>query len=369
MKTRITLTFASSLALLSGLGCSGGSSSEPETGTVMAPQCESASYLAFDSANHESQDIRLQAHADITELLKEAATDLDEDNASDAADKIAEAREIYTDVSLSADLRTKVQGRLDQHVDGDPLQGDRLDDTIIAWLDHAADAETGLEVDLAAQWIDKTLSEFFFLSVHHELLEGAREKWDEAYGYFGSGPENSEGSLLGLALTAFKRDSTNGTSLEPRVYNNFIDGSCVIATALDESDEESMDVMDHDELGDIVMDIDTDMQKVLAMSVGHEAYEMDELLEVDADERDNAEIFVKAAELTPFFVPLERIMLDRGGDSAERAEAIREIIDAWPVSDPENLDLENTDWIDEVGEGAEEIIEAVEAEFDVDVKG
>lgn len=368
MKATTTLTFASTLALITSLGCSsGGSGSDPETGTVTAPQCASSSYVAFDSANHANQDIRLAVHEEIVELLEDAAADLDSDKASDAADKIAEARDLYEDGSLSADFRTKVKSRVDEHLADEPSVGEQLDSTIVAWLDFAANASTALEASVAAEWVDKTIAEFLFLSVHHEMLEGTRENWDEGYGYYGSGPDNREGALLGFAAFALKSDGINGTNLEPTIYNNLIDGSCHIETALSDSGDDTLDMTAHDDLSDIVESIDMDMQRVLALSVGHEAYEMEEGLE--ADDPDTDAIIGETSELIPLFLPLERIMLERGGESAERAELIRELIDQMPLNDPENVDLDDTSWIDDLGDAPEQIIDALETEYDIEVKG
>lgn len=356
----LALAFSGTLACSSDDGAGGG-------GASSSPQCESNSYVAFDSANHASQDVRVATHTKLNALLSGAATDLASSDTAAAAKKFADAKTLYTDPVASASLQEKVQGRLDEHVAGNPLQGDRMDATIVKWLDFGAKAQTELEATVAKQWVDKTLTEFFFLSVHHELLLGEREKWDEAFGYFGSGANNQESGLQGLASTAFKRDATNGTSLESTIYNALIDGSCELDQALTAAGSTSIDVKSSAKLLSTVDTIDVSMQKVLAYSAGHEAFEMRELLE--ASPRDDAEITVKAAELIPFFIPLERIMQDKGGESAQRASSIRAAIDAMPVSDPASIDLTSTAWIDALGTAPDTIIKALEAEYGIVIKG
>ena len=364
-KQAITVIALSALVLGA---CSGGDeSSEPETGSATLPQCSSNTYVSFDSGNHANQEVRLQTHASLGSLMKEAAALHADGNTSGAAQKFSEAKALYTDPVASAKLQEKVQGRLDEHLAGAPSQGDRLDGTIIAWLDKGAAATNELEATIARQWVDKTLTEFFFLSVHHEILAGTKKNWDEGFGYYGSGVDNAESNLLGLAQTAHKRDATNGTNMEAEIYNGLIDGSCELGTELQASGADALELSSVPALKALVDDIDMNMQLVLAYSAGHEAFEMAEVLE--ASPRDDAELFIKAAELIPFFLPLERIMLERGGESAERAKQIRGYLDAMPVSDPATLDVTDTTWIDALGDAPQNIINALEAEYGIDIKG
>jgi hypothetical protein len=352
MVRRILIAFAAPLAVIGALACSS-EDEGPEQNSGLAPQCTSSTYVSFDSGNHANQEIRLQTHAKLISLMKEA--------------KFSEAKQLYMDPVPSANLREKVQGRLDEHVAGAPSQGDRLDGTIVAWLEFAVDAPSALESTVARQWVDKTLTEFFFLSVHHEIIAGTRKNWDEGFGYYGSGVDNSESGLLGLAATARKRDDTNGTYLQAEIYNGLIDGSCSLDNGLRSAGADKIAVESVPELATLVASMDLAMQKVLAYSVGHEAFGMRELLA--ATPRDDDGITVKAAELIPFFIPLERIMKDKGGDSATRAAEIRSLIDEMPVADPSKLDVSDTTWIDGLGDAPDRILDAIEAEYGIVVKG
>jgi hypothetical protein len=368
MKTNLLMATGFLVALGGVIACSsddggGGGGTKPGT----SPQCQTSTYLAFDSANHASQDTRVAAHTQMNTLMTGAAADLKAGDATAAAKKFTDARALYADPVASAKLQEKVRGRLDEHVPGDPLQGDRMDATIVAWLEYGAKAQTELEAKVAKQWVDKTLSEFFFLSVHHEILLGARPKWDEGFGYFGSGPSNDEAKLQGLASTAFKRDSTNGTNLGPSIFNSFIDGSCELDTALRAEKLETLDPLASAKLAPLVEAIDRDLQKVLAFSVGHEAFEMRDLAK--ASPRDDAETTIKAAELIPFFIPLERIMNAKGGESAKRAGEVRAVLDKIPLSDPKTFAPADTAWIDALGTGPDTILSALEAEYGIVIKG
>jgi hypothetical protein len=317
------------------------------------PQCGSASYVAFDSANHENQDLRVQAYEDMIALMNAAKED-----PSQAAANFAEARDLYVN---TASLQEKVQGRNDDHLEGQPNIGADMDAVILAALANGEGAANALEVNLAKQAVDKTMIEFFFLSVFHEMVLGAAEKWDEAYGYFGSGENNSEADAEGLAKVALKRDGDNGTTLKDEIFYGLVDGSCALAGALKE-DGPQVDVFAVDAIKDQVELTDLAMQKVLAFSVGHEAFDMVDLqaqLVVDENDQDARDsMLVKLAELEPYFIPLERLMIARGGDSQTRANTIREEIDAALSDDTEA-------WMDSFD--ADGVLSAVEAEYGIDV--
>lgn len=314
--------------------------------------CSSSAYIAFDSANHANQDIRLATYADMNDLMK--------------AGEFTAARELYQDADASAKLQEKVQGRKDEHIADAPVQGERMDATILAWLDAGAATDDELVLGVAKQWVDKTLGEFFFLSVHHEILAGARKNWDEALGYFGSSTDNDEGDLIGLASTAAKRDGNNGTTLETDIYNNLILGACELDRALGADGESVGELSDAPDLQAVIDNIDVAMIEVLAYSVGHEAFEMEELAQ--ATEVDAAKLTIKAAELGAFFIPVERIMVERGGESATRAQTIRTLIDAMADFDPEAPDFSDDSWMQDMGDAPATIIETLETEFEIDIK-
>lgn len=320
----VTMTVSAALSACAPGNVSGDAGPEDQP-----PQCDGAEYVAFDAANHANQDLRVQAYVDMMALLDEAKAD-----PSLASAKFTAAEDLYLNTASLAD---KVQGRNDDHLESPTNVGADLHATLLAGFDAGKSASTALEVSLAKQAVDKTLIEFFFLSVHHEMLLGARDKWDEAYGYFGSGPANAEADLKALASVAKKRDDGNGTQLGSTIFNGLVDGTCELARILEAEGKEEIDPREHDALWTIIEETDLAMQKVLAFSAGHEAFEMVEIQgDLAADPTNQAlidEMYVKLAELNPYFRPLERIMSDKGGDSLARAGEIRAAIDAALADD------------------------------------
>lgn len=363
----VCVSLALSLAACGGEEGDGGGGaaaggSGPGTGDQPL-QCSGDGYVAFDAANYQNQILRVGAYVEMNEKMKAAASaDPFDPDANRAA--FEQAKKLYEE---TASFRDKVKGRVDDHLPDKPNVGAELDARIIEWLDKGAQAQDGLAATIARQWVDKSLAEFFFLSVHHEMVQGATKNWDEAFGYFGAPEDNDEGGRKGLAAIATKRDGTNGTTLELDIYNGLIDGSCELARALAEAGTDKIDYTTVPALKGIVEDTDRAMQEVLAYSAGHEAFEMVELQqELAADPGDpevQAEMWVKLAELDPYFRPLERLMIARGGDSKTRAEEIRALLDAaW-----QGWEARDGAWMP--GFDAAGIVDRLEAEYGIDVKG
>ncbi len=316
-------------------------------------QCTGGGYTAFDQANHANQDLRVGAYVQMVDLMNQAKAD-----PAQAEALFTQAEDLYIN---TASLQAKVQGRKDDHLSSQPAVGVQLDETIMAGFASGKLATTTFEVNLAKQAVDKTMIEFFFLSVYHELQAGSRAHWDEAFGYYGSGANNDD--ARGFAKLADKRDATNGTNLRAEIFNAVVDGSCELAKALDETGTDEIDNNNHPSVLVAIDAIDSRMQVALAYSVGHEAYEMDELLQGaagDLTEEDQEAVWIKLVELEHYFRPLERIMQAAGGESATRAQSIRTILDQTSMS--------ATDWMP--GFDASIIIDLLEAEFSgIEIRG
>lgn len=337
------------------VACSGSDDDDGDDVTTQPIQCRTAEYVAFDAANHANQDIRIAAYTEMVDRMKAAQEDPTTANA------------VFTDlqenVYTRADLRSKIQGRNDDHFDPPRPVGMELDMRIMAGFEAGKTATTAIDVALARQQVDKTLIHFMYLSVYHEMVLGKRSKWDEAYGYYGAPSDNAEGGRQALAAVATKRDGDNGTNLAASIFNGIIDGSCEMAKALDASGEEELVVADVASLDAVVKQVDEDMLKVLAYSVGHEAFDMVEIQTAaqgnfDADQQDTMRI--KLAELDPYFAPLERLMNEAGGDSAMRATMIRNMIDAAYADT-------TLGWMGTFD--AQGVIDMMEAEYGIDVRG
>lgn len=348
--TSLTLT-ATVAVLIAVPGCPVNNEIPPPPAGV-APQCEGAGYTAFDVANHAEQDARLGAYEQIKVLLEEAVADN-----SLAAARFVTAQALYRD---TAELQGKVQGRTDDRLPGRPNVGAELDVRIMAAFADGAAATSPRAIAIAAESIDKALVEFLYLSVFHELVQGQAAKWDEAFGYYGSGADNGLDAVRGFAGVAKRRDADNGTALEAQIFQALVDGSCTLATRLAADEVETIDVLNEPDMSAEIDEIDGAMRAVLALSVGHEAFEIGELqaalsaAPADAAMLDDAR--VKLVELDAFFRPLERLLRAEGGE--DEAELLRAPIDAA-------LDDDGDAWVDSFDAAA--VIAHVENVFGVDV--
>ena len=362
--TSLWLVTLGALALFAGCDEADDEPESPGGASAERPlQCDSDGYVAFDAANYSNQLLRVQAHAEIAGSLK-AAIAVEPFDATGVRAAFAAAKATYED---TASLREKVQGRGDDHFEDSPNVGAELDATIMEWLAVGEAAEDALTATLARQWVDKTLIHFFFLSVYHELVAGKTDKWDEAFGYFGAPVDNAEGDRAGLAGVATKRDATNGTALAAEAYNGLLEGSCALALGLEAAGAESLDWREVPAVKSAVESVDLVMQEALAYSVAHEAFEMAELQETLAatpdDAEASAEMWIKLAELDPYFRPIEALMTAAGGASATRAAEIRAALDAaWA-----GWEARDGSWMGSFD--AAGIVERLEAEYSIDVKG
>ena len=344
------------------VGCKQDAATGADNGS--SPQCANPDgYIAFDVADYQAQDVRLSVYDDILALMDSAVA---KDGSVDGS-YFDKAKVLYKNATKSADLRSKVLERLDEHVAGSPLQGERLDSTLLSFFDFGAAATTAREAQVAATWVRFTLVEFFFLSVHHEMEDPTREHWDEALGYFGSHSDNDEANVQGLAQLATERDAANNTDLRAEIFNDFIDGACILDEALMKADVETLPLSKIPELGDTVDNIDLNLQKVLAFTAGHDAIEVRDLLEAGGMDVDG--LMVEATELVTLFIPLERIMNDRGGKSAQRATQLRQLIDMLPMANgtPDASALQDQAWFENFD--PTQIVILLEAEYDISIKG
>lgn len=319
-------------------------------------QCGTAEYVAFDAANHANQDLRVAAFADMTTAMAQGYAE--PFSPATAAAKFSEAQGLYEN---TAELRAKVQGRTDDHFDDKPNVGMEIDAVIMEGFEEGKTATTALAANLAKQKVEKTMIRFFYLSIYHEMVAGKAKNWDEGYGYYGANSTNQESSRKGFSSVATKRDSNNGTSLAAEIFNGLVDGSCELAKALDAADADSVDWKSVPALKTTVETTDRKMQEVLAYSAGHEAFDMVEIQAVLATDPDApADMWIKLAELDPYFAAIEPLMIARGGESAARATRIRAQIDAaWADR--------SGGWM--AGFEAQMVIDDLEAEYGIDVRG
>ncbi len=247
------------LSMLLLVACTSDTEDTADSGDTLA-DC-TAPYAPFDAANYDNQVLRVGAYEQIVAIRKSddfAAADFDE------------IESLYVD---TASLSQKVEGRTDDHdwasveAIGPVLHG--------AITDAIAAGKADTEIKVQGQIIDKTLQNFFALSIFHEgtksdddakTLEEAQAGWDEAFGYFGISNDGQD--TTGISNTLSKRDVEFGTSLTDGVFNALVDGRC----ALEGGDREgALEARDEADLA---------ILQGFALSVVHEmdAYDEDPLI-------------------------------------------------------------------------------------------
>lgn len=365
MRMRVGALLSSVASLVVLAGCPVENQIPPPPNGEEPVQCSGTGYTAFDVANHAEQDARVGAYTEIKALLEAAVEEPEL-----AAARFVEAQAIYTE---TAELAGKVEGRTDDHLDGRPNVGAEVHARIAAAFADGAGATTSLEAAIAAETIDKALTEFFFLSVYHELVQGQADKWDEAFGYFGAPADNDLTLVQGFASVANRRDLNNGTALEAAIFQGLVDGSCTLAQKLAEQGVETVDVLNDEEMRAHIDAIDVAMREVLAYSVGHEAFVIGEVQQAVAAAPDEAtanlardEARIALVELDGFFRPLERLMLAEGeGDDGATGATGATIAGALRAEIDAGLDDDTGAWVDAFD--ATGVIERIETHFEIDV--
>ena len=285
-----------------------------------SPQCEGSAYTAFDLEHLQGPTAQIADQTQMQALLEEALGD-----SALAADRFAAAQALYAQ-RLQAAVRSAADDRL---ATGTPV-GSAIDERIVSALAAGAAATTEFDIELAAETIDKALTHFFFVSVLQELGQGEAEHWDRAFAYFGADAANDLDRTQAFAGVAKRRDGNNGTAFEGAIFQNLVEGSCVLATRLLSAEADSVDVGADAELSALVDEVDVAMRRVLAASVGHEAKEIAAIqLELPSSPDDSAlpnTARVKLVELDGFFIPIELLLRAAGKDAV--ADAVRSPLDA-----------------------------------------
>ncbi len=244
----------------------------------------------------------------------------------------------------TASLSTKVQGRKDDHAynEGDPV-GEALYASICeavgsgSAVDAATDANALHGIGWHGQVVDKALLHFFYLSVYHELLLGARSKWDEGFGYFGIDFDGAVDNAQGLAATAVKRDGNCGTDYAGTIFDLLIEGRDLLDQALNAEDkpgnDETLETIP-DELWDVIEMIDLAMLEVFAISFARE------WIGLEAGDKP----IIKLIEGRMFFRILKPAIVDYDPTLAADLEAQLEQDDPDQVDTQAMTDMVKTIW-------------------------
>lgn len=187
------------------------------------------SYVPFSSMNWVDQMARVGGFEQIKTIRKAAtfsATDFGDLMAtSPTGTKIAD---IY---AHTADLRVKVQGRKQDHPYGKGFGTDALGKDMDALIAKAiSDGAAGKDIKVQGQIVEKTLIRFFYESVYHELLARTTKGYDEAFGYYGTSPDNA--AQKGIASSVKGRDDKLKTTLNATIFQSFLDGRDALARAV-----------------------------------------------------------------------------------------------------------------------------------------
>ncbi len=341
-----------SVALL--VGCGPETNEDPTPGDEVSARCDesTAEYIAFDVTHHAPQDLRLQKIDEAIALFTVTAEEL-----SSVGTRADAVLAIYTDTT--ANLQAKVKGRTDVHfVDDSAAVGPALDTAILDAIEDLRNADTLLKVSLAKQKFEKAgMYRFLYLSVLQELHEPSKEHYDEAYGYFGSGPSNAEAGQKGLSRLATKRDGNNGTTLSAELFAALKEGACSMETALALKGVDTMALEDDELYARLVRQFDVKLQSVFAYSLGHE------LFDIDAKKGDADTAYIKLVEGEGFFQTLEPYMnIIPGSAKANLAAELRSAFDDALVKAAAG----DTSWIAEFD--AVGLLGKLETAFGIDVK-
>jgi hypothetical protein len=323
-----------------------------DPGQSALPQCAGTGYHAFDPANHASQDRRVEAFQNIHVLLDQAQAD-----PATAADRFTAAETLYQD---SASLKAKVQGRKDDHLASKPETGKTLDQQIAAAFADGRAATTAFGVALARTAVEVPLLQFFYLSVYKELIGGAAKNWDEAFGYFGSGTDAK--SPKAIAMLMVDHDKQYGTKLYDEVVDGLVRGSCLLGQELEAKGVTEIYVETNPELWPLIQGVDRRLQVVLAAAASSAASRIAAVQSAAGGKAATVEqeqaAWLGLSELSHFLDPIERVMLEQGGESKARAEAMRQVLAAANYS--------TSAWLADFN--VKIIVDGIEAEFGVTSK-
>lgn len=314
-------------ALVSVASTSACDSDSPDAGPA-TPATADGRYRPFSTANLQNQLLRVGAYSEIHSLRKSA--DFHAASFGGSCEAWSGEASTPTDPSKiaslyveTASLAAKVAGRADDHAyaAGEPV-GAAIHGRIcgaIAAGSAADDAHPDVAEGVAwqAQVVDKALQHFFYLSVFHEMVQGARAKWDEAVGYYGMSLDGAEPS--GIAATAASRDGNCGTTYAKDIFGLLVLGRDRLDAALTAAgvagDEAELEVIPAD-VQEVIDAVDAKLLDVFAISMAREFIAL----------RAGEEPAIKLIEGRSFFWILEPFVLsvDPPLAAAMRAEVTKE---------------------------------------------
>ena len=283
---RFTVTTAA-CALLAG--CTDDGSSPTTADTTIGDtspadsNASSAGYTPFQQANLENQLVRVSAYNQIAVLRKSADFKAESFGESCAKWNVAgksptDATKIASLYVESAELSAKVKTRKDAHEynKNAPLGVD-VDKAICDAIEAGAKASAVERnkvgsIDWHAQFVDKGLQHFYYLSLYNYLVGGTRKGYDEGVGYYGRALDGSDGAK-GIAATVKSRDGNCGTTYSAEIWDLLKAGRNQLDTALTAAgkagNDDKLDAIPAN-LAATAAEIDKKLLQVFAISMGRE---------------------------------------------------------------------------------------------------
>lgn len=274
-------------ALLAGCASEDGSqaSADATSGDTSAADSSSAGagYTPFQQANLENQLVRVSGYNQIAVLRKSA--DFKAENFGESCAKWNIAGKSPTDATKiaslyveSAELSAKVKARKDAHdYNKNAPLGVDVDKAICDAIEAGAKAgavernKVG-SIDWHAQFVDKGLQHFYYLSLYTYLVGGTRKGYDEGVGYYGRALDGSDGAK-GISATVKSRDGNCGTTYTNDIWALLKTGRNQLDTALTAAgksgNEDKLDAIPAD-LAATAAEIDKKLLQVFAISMGRE---------------------------------------------------------------------------------------------------
>jgi hypothetical protein len=244
-----------------------------------------STYEPFSQANLQNQLVRVGAYEQIQTLRKGesfAAADFGTSCASFSpdVDDPSDPTKVASLYIESASLAEKVAGRKDDHAYNEGAEVGKAIDAAIcdAIAMGSAVPDTVGKDDVAGlgwygQIVDKALQHFFYHSVYHEMVQGARSKWDEGFGYFGMPFDGDTAKAEGIAKTAVSRDENCGTTYAGDIWEKLIEGRVLLDRALTDAgktgNDDALDALPAD-LQAVIDEVDQMMLEVFAISFARE---------------------------------------------------------------------------------------------------
>lgn len=246
-------------------------------------------YEPFSQANLQSQLLRVGAYEQIQAIRKGesfAAADFGTSCEAWSGDVTTptDPTKIGSLYVETAELAAKVAGRQDDHGYNKGAKigkdiYDRICDAIATG--SAVPVTVGKDEVAGIGWygqvVDKSIQHFLYLSTYHEMVLGARQKWDEGFGYAGLDRGGDATKAQGIAKTAVSRDGNCGTTYARDLHAAFIAGRNQLDAALKAEgktgNEDALAAIPAD-LQESIDEIDRMFLEVFAISMAREYVEL-----------------------------------------------------------------------------------------------